>query len=140
MKNQMLGALALSAAFASPAAAKEIDITATFGESTQQVAIDCERLGNPRNPGLSTLTQLDSMVHGYEGDVYLDETAREAALEGILENFARERHTMVRDAFNRQFSPFDNAANKSERINLLARKLALHDIDIGSVLRECAAP
>lgn len=140
MMKKFIPALALSALFAGHAQAKTIDITAQFGEQRVTAEIDCDRLGDIRRPGLQTLTQLDSMIHGYEGDVYLDLEARERELDKVLESYDESRRAIISQAFNRQYAEFDQATIDGQRMSVLARKLALHRIDVGQVLQECAAP
>lgn len=138
MKQNLIGAFALALSIAAqPAAATTIEIEAQFGQDTQRIDIDCDRLGNLNRPNLSTLTQLDSMIHGYEGDVYQSRSARNDALESLLENFDEARHGLVRSAFERQFQEFDRASTDGQRLSAVARKIALHDVNIGQVLEAC---
>lgn len=138
MKQNLIGIFALAvSAVAQPAAANTIEIDAQFGESIQRIEIDCDRLGNVNRPNLSTLTQLDSMIHGYEGDVYQSRSARNDALESLLENFDEARHGVIRSAFDRQFQEFDRASTDGQRLTAVAKKIAIHDVNVGQVLEAC---
>lgn len=136
-------ALSLSLAFAPPALAnpKYAEVTAKKAPHLpeQTISIPCGRLGDTSRPSLETVTEIDSAIHGFDGNPYLDKAYRKDLENQIIANNPRFSPATLQARFNAPYVYFDRQT-PGNQLNQVVQKLNAHGVsvpEINEVLDAC---
>jgi hypothetical protein len=138
----------LAASMSTPTHAKEIVVTlpkTPFSTVKPQMAVDCDALNDTLNKRgeqtFKTWTLLESLVHGWPGDMYLDKKYRDEQINNRLNDVYRaKQRPIAKKGLMKTFLEFDAMAI-AQKPRYLREKLAGHDITsqkINSFIRECS--